>query len=347
MWDAHADVDALLDDYYRKLFGPAAKPVRAYWDTLERMMHSGPAHAGSENIKLIYPIEKIRPLQRHIRRAEARAGTEMLRRRVRVMRYGYDNLMMYLEMRQAEDQGRFADAADLARQQVVFHKRIDQENTFFYKVGDMDRYHEDYEEELPAFERRVYDEAIREQARADWIRSYSHLIGGRVHENRARAERVDGTRGELVAMLPEQWVFRTDPHDQGIIYAWFDPKHDAGDWKPILTTRFWESQGYSDQVGHGYDGVAWYRTEVDIPAEFAGETIKLNFGGVRKRGPQNEMWIWVNGQFAGRQEDSDISKLVNAGAKNVIAVRVENPNGNGGLYRRAFAWSPKGQASKE
>ena len=76
--------------------------------------------------------------------------------------------------------------------------------------------------------------------------------------------------------------------------------------------------GGAAQVGHDYDGIALYRTEVDIPA-----------------------------RFAGRQEDSDISKLVNAGAKNVIAVRVENPNGNGGLYRRAFAWSPKGQASKE
>ena len=219
---------------------------------------------------------------------------------------------------------------------MAFHKEIDQENTFFYKVGDMDRSHEDYEDMLPAFEGWVFaDEAQKERGLADLIRRYSHLIGQRVHDNRARAELVDGSKGELVAMLPEQWVFRTDPYDQGIIYAWFDPKYDAQDWKPILTTRFWESLGYSDQFGHGYDGIAWYRTEVDIPAEFAGETIKLNLGGVR-----NKMWVWVNGQFAGRQEDTDIGKLVKAGTRNVIAVRVDNPYGNCGIFRRVFAWSP-------
>ena len=299
--------EEVVNDYYAKLYGPAAGPARRYWDALEQMMHTGPAHASRENIKVIYPIDTVRKLAQHIEDAEAAVDTDTLRLRVRLLRWSYDNLMLYLRTRQAEDDGRFADAADLVEQQIALHKEIDNVNTFFCRVGDLDRNHEDH----------------------------PHMIGGILHDNRARAELVDGTRGQLVAMLPETWQFRLDRWDQGIIEAWFETPTDSRRWKPIRTTRYWEAQGYSDEQGHGYDGIAWYRTEVSVSEEFAGRPIKLNFDGVRKR-----MWIWVNGKFAGRRNDTEISKLIAPEKVNTVTVRVENPFGPGGIYRRVLAWSP-------
>jgi hypothetical protein len=35
MWDPHADLDSLLDDFYTRAFGPAAAPMRAYYERLD------------------------------------------------------------------------------------------------------------------------------------------------------------------------------------------------------------------------------------------------------------------------------------------------------------------------
>ena len=36
MWDSSTDVDALLDEHFRLMYGPAAKPMKEFYDTLER-----------------------------------------------------------------------------------------------------------------------------------------------------------------------------------------------------------------------------------------------------------------------------------------------------------------------
>lgn len=35
-WDPHTEVEALMDDYYARTYGPAADDVKAYWELLER-----------------------------------------------------------------------------------------------------------------------------------------------------------------------------------------------------------------------------------------------------------------------------------------------------------------------
>src|SRR5208282_6710631 len=34
LWNPEEDVDALLDDFYARFFGPAAGPMKKYWDTI-------------------------------------------------------------------------------------------------------------------------------------------------------------------------------------------------------------------------------------------------------------------------------------------------------------------------
>ena len=321
-WNSQADVDALLDEYYALLFGPAAKSVRKYWDTLENMMHHGTGHQHEDEIaKVIYPIDDIRELEKHIIKAENAANTDLIRRRVQMVRFSYDNLMLYLQMRRAEDQGDFTEARQLAEQMLELHHEIEAVNPVFYKIGDLDRGNEDH----------------------------SHMAGGWISQNRARLERIDGTSGNLVAMLPDKWRFTTDPHDNGIIFRWFEPSYSTRHWQAICTSSVWEVQGYEDQAGHGYDGVGWYRTTINVPDEFVDRQIKLNFGGVF-----GKLIIWVNGEFVAYRPfktpwwynpynttfDIDISSAIRAGHDNTIVIRVDNEFEWGGIYRRLFLWTP-------
>lgn len=321
-WDVHADVDALMSDYFSKLFGPSARPARAWWDALERLTHEGPGHQNdAEIMKVVYPIDRVQALEKHIIDAEAAANSEPLRRRVRSLRFSHENLMLYLRMRRAEERAEFGLAADLALESCSLREEIEAFDPYFYKVGDLDMGVED-------FPRRS---------------------GGWARHNRGRHELTDGTTGDRVAPLPDQWSFRTDPHDLGNLYRWYDSDTDMSDWKTIRTSLAWELQGYEDVSGRGYDGVGWYRTRVDVPGLFAGRSIKLNFGGVA-----GKMNVWVNGRHVAyrpfRSEswpdppddfsDLDVTDAVVAGRTNTITIRVDNESGWGGIIRRVLLWSP-------
>jgi beta-galactosidase len=100
-----------------------------------------------------------------------------------------------------------------------------------------------------------------------------------------------------------------------------------------------------------WQGVCWYRKTLDLPVETRGKKIFLRFEGA-----MNTAEIWVNGQSAGKFMGGylpyvmDISKVARPGAKNIIAVRLDNRdnpitgpkpladldfNLYGGLYRTA------------
>lgn len=330
MWNAQADVGQMLDEYYAKMFGPSGPHVRRFRDALEQMLYNAPGHQQhayyfeDELLKIIYPIDEVRKIEQYVRDAEAAAVTQMQSRRVQAIRFSFDNLMLYLRMRQAEDEARFADAANLADEILALRKRIDQVDTVLYKVGDLDRSDEGDEH---------------------W-----HMPGGWAKFNRARSAKIDGTEGELVVMTPDVWSFTVDPRREGITYRWFDPNHDTTKWKPLRTTLFWEGQGYETTDGHGFDGVGWYRTTVRVPEHFEGRSIKMNFGGVA-----GEVLVWVNGQFAGYQPyprpwwynvvkqnyDIDVSNVITAGKDHEITVRVRCDDNWGGIFRRVLLWSPR------
>lgn len=323
LWDINLDVDELLDEYYNTLFGPAAAAVRHFGESLEDMMSAPCGHQHEDEImKVVYPIEKVRQLEKYVKQAEDAAATEILRRRVQMIRYCYDDMMLYLSMRQSEDEADFSEAARLARDMIKLQAQIDSFDRTFYQRGSFNRLNEETVDYLPY---------------------------GWAKQNDQRQSCIDGSKGELVAMLPETWGFQTDPHDEGIIYGWFKPEYDTTDWRQLKVTRTWEVQGLEDEVGHGYDGVGWYRIETEMAGDFAGRTIKLNFGGAFGR-----MLIWVNGTFVeykgfkrpyyshayNQNFDIDVTEAVAPGVNNTIIIRLDNEIDWGGIYRRVFLWSP-------
>ncbi len=145
------------------------------------------------------------------------------------------------------------------------------------------------------------------------------------------------------------WDFRMDPKDEGGAGRWAD----AGAQYPdkIVVPGNWQAQGFGPARGrlrNDYQGKAWYRRSVTIPADWAGRRIWLHLGGTA-----NTAEVYVNGTKAGDVEgfltpyEFDITGLVQPGAASVIACRVDStgvaPVGMfnfigrwGGLYRQAF-----------
>lgn len=53
---------------------------------------------------------------------------------------------------------------------------------------------------------------------------------------------------------------------------------------------FWEDEGYE-----GLNGVAWYRTSVELTEDEAGQSLRLRLGPI-----DDSDVTWVNGQEVGR-----------------------------------------------
>jgi len=79
LWDPDLDVDALLRDYYTKMYGPAAEPMGRFFTRLEELWthHGGMAQESPDRIKAgrpwhdLYPFNEVEKLFAMLDRAEA------------------------------------------------------------------------------------------------------------------------------------------------------------------------------------------------------------------------------------------------------------------------------------
>ncbi|HTL16641.1 MAG TPA: hypothetical protein VL793_05355, partial [Patescibacteria group bacterium] len=138
-------------------------------------------------------------------------------------------------------------------------------------------------------------------------------------------------------LVSRVWKFKPDPNDEGLAQGWNSPNLGSeSDWKDIRIGAWWESQGYPE-----LDGLAWYRIWVDVPAAWAGKHIFVSFEGV-----DDAYDLFVNGAPAGKGGDKanhqdallekkshNITPWVTAGQKALIAVRVDDWHGAGGIFR--------------
>ncbi len=308
-WNTHADVDALLNDYFRIWFGPAAKPIQRYYDALEDAFEKSPAHAHEDVIlNQIYTPKLVARLGACMARAEQRATAEPERTRVRLERMIDGVLTDYVAMENAKRQCRFAAAAQCADRIGAAETNMNQVTSF---MG-----YWPYQAYGPSWEAK----RLRELA-----------------------AKTDGPAGRLLAVLPETASVRSDPFDDGRYARWMNPASAGRDWRPMLTTAGWDNQGRMDRRGHPYKGVMWYRLEAEIPAPRANETVSLLAPAV-----VNEVWVWVNGQYAGHRPylmpwyrpqalDLEITQFIKPGQKNQITFRVLNNIdvwGASGIYER-------------
>lgn len=101
VWNPQVDAQAVLDDYYQREFGPAATPVREYYETLEKERMKFTAVDGETGVfsfPKLYTAELLRDSQARLdRAAEAVSPDSVYGRRVAFVRAGYDYTRLTLE----------------------------------------------------------------------------------------------------------------------------------------------------------------------------------------------------------------------------------------------------------
>lgn len=93
-WDATCDIDALLWDYYSKMFGPAAETMKQYFDLLERSWNTprpgrrGWVHRNLRNQALAMSPEDVDAGFHLLTRALHEADSKIIKERIKTVRAG-------------------------------------------------------------------------------------------------------------------------------------------------------------------------------------------------------------------------------------------------------------------
>jgi sialate O-acetylesterase len=134
----------------------------------------------------------------------------------------------------------------------------------------------------------------------------------------------------IVAAGPDRY-YPADPGNTGYEQGWADPDTDCSDWGEFTAPGYWDAQGMD------FNGVVWFRKEVEVPRSWAGRDLVLGLGACDKTDV-----TYFNNVEVGRigKEDPDCwfklreyvipAELVRPGV-NVIATRIYSWVFNGGF----------------
>ncbi len=134
------------------------------------------------------------------------------------------------------------------------------------------------------------------------------------------------------------WKIKTGDESQ---YA--KPGFDDSDWKDIQIGKNWETEGFKD-----FDGIAFYRKKISIPStlkvknKLNMDILQLNLGQI-----DDADIVYFNGKEIGHTSGWDVQRvyaipfdIINWDKENLIAVRVEDTGGGGGMYAGLYQIEP-------
>ena len=126
-----------------------------------------------------------------------------------------------------------------------------------------------------------------------------------------------------LSSLRAKWLEEFDAGTQG---AWWKETVAADGWYSVAKLGDLEDMGMKS-----FDGVAWFRKEIELPANFSGCEATLQLGAIDDCDS-----TWVNGQLIGETDGWNTQRgykvpagVLKAG-RNVIAIRVIDTGGGGG-----------------
>jgi hypothetical protein len=332
-WNAHADVEAILDDFYAKWYGKAAKPMHRFYDAIEDAIEKAPLHLHEDQIMpLVYTPQMMRILKTQMATAEKLADSDRATLHVRADRLIYEHLRDYLALDAAAAAGDWAGAVRHAEHTMEVRKQLHAISPFFIWP----------------------DENPKDGVTSgifDWGATYRGAFYQKL------VDKTSGKIGDLVALLPQTALARTDVHDDGWFEEWYQPDWQDTGWERVETTKPFYFQGHTDAQGHPYDGLIWYRLSVDVPALAKGKKIMVYAPVV-----ECEAWGWCNGQFVGHRPfmeawnhptpmEFDVTAAIKPGQRNQFTFRVSagfmRAFPGAGFQSRLMLYSPKQETGAE
>jgi len=295
-WKADADVDAIMDDFYTQFCGKAAPNVKAYWERIDKAYRETNAHAGSfYSVHAVWTRDLATACEADLDAALKAADDETIRKRVEMFRMGLQNATYYLALREATNRCDFAKAKETYDKWLAHMDAINAA-----KIHPVGEYKHGY---APRF------------------------LGSTVEEGLAR---VTGER-KLVLQLPDEWLFRYDPKDEGEAAGWARPDATgaagaapavAAGWRTVKTY----SATLNEQKVPEELTWMWYRTKFAVPADVPAGPLHLWFAEVDGR----TMKVFLNGEVVGECEGARkahevaVTGKLLPGKENTVAVKIDH-----------------------
>ncbi len=141
--------------------------------------------------------------------------------------------------------------------------------------------------------------------------------------------------------LSGTWKFKADWEENGQALGWQKPEFDDSTWRDLAVPGTWEGQGVTTTNprwpgSEPYNGYAWYRRHFSVPADWGQPNESLHIGAI-----DDMDWVYINGQLVGstsgerafeQEREYDLKPgLLKPGADNVIAIRILDTAGKGGI----------------
>ena len=165
------------------------------------------------------------------------------------------------------------------------------------------------------------------------------VIGFQEHAKKAFATGFDEEKiNQLYQDERAEWMKEVYNGDQGLEKGnidkalWAAVDYNDSGWNKVSQPLSWNKIDALKE----FDGIAWMRKVVEVPASLAGKDLKLELGAI----DDEDITYWngervgmTSGWMAGRTYTVP-GKLVKAG-KNVLTVRVNDTGGDGGFLKEA------------
>jgi hypothetical protein len=118
------------------------------------------------------------------------------------------------------------------------------------------------------------------------------------------------------------WEIVFDHHNEGKAGQWHLNRRFSklSELRTINVPIAWES------IETDYEGVAFYRKDFEVPAEWSGKIVRIRFGAVNYRAE-----VWLNDEVVGVHEggftpfDFRVDKILKPGEENFLILRVLGP----------------------
>ena len=347
LWNPDVDVDALLSEFYPRFYGPAAEPMRDYWtaifqawsqtDITEHEYFAAPAIYTPELVGVLEAklAEADRAIQPLLAKQQALSSQEILYlERMKFTHLSFDVIKAYTTMvRLAASEVDFTGAVAVGHSGLQARDALTAMNKTFT--------------------------ATRMETGYPWW-------AGEIKQYEELAQLLDGTRGHLVQSLPLSWAARLDPNRTGLERGFAvepvelrhgltdgvskqpEARKDFGDdWEELRTDLYVGAQGVRQPDRRGFVGEIWYRTDLTLPANQAGQKLHLMFPGLFgecrlyldgleiDHRQQNPLWWQNDYRF---EWDVDLTGKFRPGF-NGVAVACDSQGHFAGMFRRPFLYN--------
>jgi hypothetical protein len=307
MWNKDTDVPALMADFYDKFFGPAARPMQTYIETMDNAVYYADYHTGSSwDAQEIYN-STVRDTARKALADAAKLAPQgtLYAQRVEMYDKDFDYLEAFVTMIESRANHDYATSMNALKK--------------------MDALREDLRNHEHPLMTRNAESYMKRFFRVATEQSYERTTGG----------------NELVAGLADKWQFQIDPEKIGETINLSSPNLTGGQWQTVAPyTTSWSNIGL-----RYYKGDAWYRQSVTIPAKFKDKRIFLWFGGVDEAAKvwvNGRLIGESRGSF--KPFELDATEAVRAGEPNVVVVKITNDQlneiGTGGIVAPVMFFAP-------